>query len=324
MFATEYEFTFSTAKSRSMNGSGMSTESTTESPNGGDSVLKYVSSNLAVFAGSLLTLSIAFDWGFLLGIGLSPSEVPTTLQDHVRSAVIWGPYFAVLFLVLLLVQMFVIRLKKTSSESDGAIKRGVRGVAIGFLEMNDIFVVMLLALSALYELIFGRFERGAFALFITVWGLVFVWFSRHPTLGKVIASNFTNLCILGLSPFALAGAAFVGFGAGDRLLNSAKVQWEITLKIGDIEQVRQIVGVRRFSEMAILVDSAHHVDVVPASSLMLSRHLFVQPQPLTCDWFGVRCKDLNSAAASSTPAPVPASVSAQGQASAPQGTKKQP
>lgn len=46
---------------------------------------------MAVIASLLLVVSVFFDYSFLLAIGLSFDEIPSSLSEHVRSAILWAP-----------------------------------------------------------------------------------------------------------------------------------------------------------------------------------------------------------------------------------------
>jgi hypothetical protein len=45
----------------------------------------------AVASLAMLCVSVFHDWSYLLALGLSFAEVSSTLQDHLRSALIWAP-----------------------------------------------------------------------------------------------------------------------------------------------------------------------------------------------------------------------------------------
>jgi len=45
---------------------------------------------LGLVSAALLALSVAYDYFFLLALGLSFNSVPTTISDHVRSAISLG------------------------------------------------------------------------------------------------------------------------------------------------------------------------------------------------------------------------------------------
>jgi hypothetical protein len=60
-----------------------------------DSILERAGKSLGLGTALLLMVSVAFDCGYLRAIGLSFVSVPTSLTDHVRTAIIWAPVMGV-------------------------------------------------------------------------------------------------------------------------------------------------------------------------------------------------------------------------------------
>lgn len=46
---------------------------------------------IGILTAITLCLSVIFDWGYLEALGLSFTDVPTTIADHVRDALLWVP-----------------------------------------------------------------------------------------------------------------------------------------------------------------------------------------------------------------------------------------
>jgi hypothetical protein len=57
------------------------------------SLIEDLPKRLSLIATCMLVVSIGYDYFFFLALGLSLSDVPTTLSDHARSAVLWAPVF---------------------------------------------------------------------------------------------------------------------------------------------------------------------------------------------------------------------------------------
>jgi hypothetical protein len=56
-----------------------------------ESFIAELPKRLSLLATAMLIVSISYDFFFFLALGLSLSDVPTSLADHSRSAVIWAP-----------------------------------------------------------------------------------------------------------------------------------------------------------------------------------------------------------------------------------------
>ncbi|MGR3915028.1 MAG: hypothetical protein OD918_11065 [Gammaproteobacteria bacterium] len=63
--------------------------------------MKNASTFLGLISAGILTLSVAYDFGYLFRFGVSFAEAPTTLSDHIRSSLVWIP--SVVFTVFSLV-----------------------------------------------------------------------------------------------------------------------------------------------------------------------------------------------------------------------------
>jgi hypothetical protein len=74
---------------------------------------------LLTLGGSLCLLaSIVYDWGFYSSLSLSFSDIPSTLTDHVRSALIWSPKIFLGFLVCFMFDLTMKRLENGMSEDE--------------------------------------------------------------------------------------------------------------------------------------------------------------------------------------------------------------
>ena len=63
---------------------------------------------LGLTAAGLIVLSTAYDFSFLHALGLSFEEVPSSMADHVRSAIVWAPRAAI-YVLAFLVYEFAMR-----------------------------------------------------------------------------------------------------------------------------------------------------------------------------------------------------------------------
>lgn len=59
---------------------------------GGSSIWSTFGQLITPFAALSFLLSVDYDWGYLGALGLSFADVPTTISDHVRSALVWAPW----------------------------------------------------------------------------------------------------------------------------------------------------------------------------------------------------------------------------------------
>ncbi|MEP9325180.1 hypothetical protein PPMP20_18895 [Paraburkholderia phymatum] len=63
-------------------------------------------------------LSVLFDWGYLEALGLSFGDVPTTVADHVRDALLWVPAILTAALVYTTSELMLRRVERGLSEEE--------------------------------------------------------------------------------------------------------------------------------------------------------------------------------------------------------------
>lgn len=55
--------------------------------------------SVAILVSLGFVISVIYDWGFFYSLGLDYTSVPTTIQDHFRTGIVWLPYlFAFIFM----------------------------------------------------------------------------------------------------------------------------------------------------------------------------------------------------------------------------------
>ena len=57
----------------------------------GTSPLRNIGALVGVIASLSVIVSFIYDWGFFWALGISFSQAPTTITDHVQSWIIWLP-----------------------------------------------------------------------------------------------------------------------------------------------------------------------------------------------------------------------------------------
>jgi len=80
--------------------------------------LEIVAKGTGVLATTALVLSIIYDWGFLFALGLSFIEVPTSIGDHIRSALVWLPNTLLGIFAGLTIEFFNQRIERGLTEEE--------------------------------------------------------------------------------------------------------------------------------------------------------------------------------------------------------------
>lgn len=196
---------------------------------------------LSLISVFLLAISVSYDWAYLNELGLSISALPTTLADHMRSAILWIP--AIVVLAIPYSMMFLVwgYRPHPSHNTPAGINQLLNiwlGLAFVMLVLVPVPVGLMLFSSSLY--------------------IRFSW---------QIATNQAHRiqpiyvrCIWYLPVAATCGALLGVKAAGDDLMPRRVIPVEIVSPSGE----RQIVvqAVRRFQSVSILVKSPIDVQVV--------------------------------------------------------------
>lgn len=251
-------------------------------------------SKIAALCGTVtLSLSVFYDFFFLSSLGLTFAEVPTTIADHVRSAIIWAPSIVIF---------------GGMGVAWGAWEAAGRepaqpGRKKSWFERNQGRVFMLIPVASIAVNVGGN--GWLFFAFIFVW-LEFV----GPPIAKrlvLFPSPITNWLVVGVVPVLFALIGGFGFMQGDFLMRKKAPQWELLLKTDEGVETKSYLGMRRFGNATVLVSVDRMLFVVPSDMIQQARSLkdVSSSETLVCRWLGQNCLE------KATPVPsMPASAAA--------------
>ena len=241
---------------------------------------------IGLTSGALLIMSIFYDFNFLLGLGLTFEDVPTTISDHVRSSIVWTPIVGGMTLAFYMFEIFVRRVEggRTEAEiiassSTPIFTRGIRAGAY----------VLILIMVALFEILFGTSIGWLYLGFVFIWGFLSMSVVHHPRMG--IQFSRTGGWLFIFVPLFVAWVGNIGYERGHRLLTTPTAQWEVTVKTERGVETRRLAGLRRFSDVAITVDLKKGVAVLPAESILVANSIRQTDgeKSISCKWFGYLC-----------------------------------
>lgn len=245
---------------------------------------------LGAVAAILLILSTAYDYSFLRSLGLTFEEIPSTLADHVRSAIVWVPG-ALLYLVpIVMYEIFMRRVEGGLSEEELIARSSSPRFMRAFRKGPKVLIAALLTISLALDFLLSASERALFVAAVFAWGSLAFWLIDHPRLG----AGFTNTAgrLFVIVPVVVIWVASLGYARGDTMLRATVPTWKVELKGGSDTETRNLVGLRRFSGAAVLVEPERRVSVVPADAIVGAHALRSADadMPRICKWFAVRCE----------------------------------
>mgnify|MGYP001078839815 CR=1 FL=1 len=129
---------------------------------------------IAIFSAVVLAISITYDFGYLAYSGLSFSEVPTTISDHIRSSLAWIPPTIIMLFGMLAMELLNRRIEQGKTEEELIAASPTSRFTAWFRESPK-YVLMAFALLVLISPFLGV------ELPIEAWmfGLIILWFMLH-------------------------------------------------------------------------------------------------------------------------------------------------
>jgi hypothetical protein len=244
---------------------------------------------VSVVTATLLVLSTAYDFSFLHALGLTFEELPSTLADHVRSAIVWVPRALLYVAAYAVYELFMSRVEGGLSEEEIIARSRTPRFTRAFRRSPRLFISILIPLGIVVQFLFSASEQGLFFLALFVWGSLSLSVVKHQRLGARFTPATRRLFVV--VPLVVIWVANLGYGRGEAMLNANAPIWKIELKTVAATETRSVVGLRRFSEAAVLVEPGRRVSVVPADSILRAEALRRQDAdiPRLCRWWGAGC-----------------------------------
>lgn len=83
-----------------------------------ESILGKLPALISVFGALIFSLSVVYDYGYFLVFGVTFSEIPTTLSDHLRSSLAWIPSAVFIVFGIFMLELFNRRVEGGMTEDE--------------------------------------------------------------------------------------------------------------------------------------------------------------------------------------------------------------
>jgi hypothetical protein len=206
---------------------------------------------LGLLTGALLVLSVGYDYGYLSSIDLTFAAVPTTITDHVRTAIVWAPASGV---GIALGFLFGTIGDFRPPPADTRAGRQIRWFFV------LAYVVPLSLLMLMISTVFQGVLFGALAL--TLVGLIL---RGSPALNDTLGRGAAGALLM--VPPLLFSTTFAGSLQGP-LIFSGSDRFSATIKVDSSLVELKDVGVRRFGSFALFGEKNRTLHVVPESAVV--------------------------------------------------------
>jgi hypothetical protein len=244
---------------------------------------------LALLGAALLALSVAYDYFFLLALGLSFDSVATVISDHVRSAIVWLPKAAIFGFAYLVYELLMRRIEGGRSEEELIRTSPTPRFTKWFRWSANVMFVVIGIFIVVTGTLLSTSLQGVFLGAMLVWAFLSLSVVQHPRLGASFSTSGARVFII--VPLAVIYVASFGYGSAREMLTRTTPSWELTTKDASGIVQRKVNGIRAFSASTIVVDTDKRVFVLPADSVVNLANLPTRSQEMlnACAWFNVLC-----------------------------------
>lgn len=73
---------------------------------------------IGLFSALSLILSVIYDWGYFIALDISFAEAPTSLSDHIKSALIWVPPAALIIFIVAVIELLTQRVERGMTQEE--------------------------------------------------------------------------------------------------------------------------------------------------------------------------------------------------------------
>ncbi|MFZ3071900.1 MAG: hypothetical protein WA162_01510 [Thermodesulfobacteriota bacterium] len=256
-----------------------------------DSLLKAV----GLISGISLLCSIAYDWGYLYALGLSFSDIPTSLADHIRSSLNWLPTVFFIGSAVFLFELLTIRIEQGMTEEE-IIKSSskpefVRKLRKSPVIVNIILSIILSILVLMSYVLLGEIEGVMLFLgfsLIVLWLCFSYFIHNHP---RILQRRSPALIFaIHWLPPIIIWMAFMGYHAAIPTQNKSNPAHKVYLKNNSLESID--VSLIRLFDKGILMKTQKETPVVfigwdSVSKIEVSPGKKERFKGILCMWFNV-------------------------------------
>jgi hypothetical protein len=130
---------------------------------------------ITLAATGCIALSVLFDWGYLAALDLRLSEVPTTLADHTRSAILWLPVLGYVIPLAIAFTLYSMEIDRKGIEEEQRQKKESPNDPVKEAKHQMLGTLIMAVLLVLAWLMLGNRFIGLFYLAIfMLWSLFVV------------------------------------------------------------------------------------------------------------------------------------------------------
>lgn len=138
---------------------------------------------ISIFSSLAFVLSVVYDWGYFMFLNISFSELPTSLSDHVKSALIWLPKTVLGGFVALTIELLTQRIERGMTEEEIILSSPNPKFTYYFRRSPFYFIIIVSTLAIILKILGLPVPLDALIFFtICLWVLINSWIFNFPRL----------------------------------------------------------------------------------------------------------------------------------------------
>lgn len=226
-----------------------------------------------IFTASILAISITYDYAYLWALDLSLSDIPSSISEHIRSALLWSPIALALSMGIGVINSFSNQFDTISTKSANFVKkiaiiRKIESKNPNFLLYSGIAISIVAMLIA--NILTQKIEFLFFAIGY-IWVCVILKYIYELEKNKI--KPIKIIVLLYFFPILLFCVGAFGFHFGGKLLRSNTPKWEYTIKKNDNDIPLKVYGQRRFTEFTIAVTESRKILIISNNFIVSTKSL---------------------------------------------------
>lgn len=223
----------------------------------------------------MLALSVVYDYFFLRALSLSFGELPTTITDHARSAIVWLPG-----LVIASGAGYLLGVSSPERNDGGGLPRSSRYL--------DMYIFRLLGPASILLTLMLEWEYTAWAIATFAALALFRFQPRRGNIELRLGEGSARLLLVIPAAVALVGGS--GWKAGQELLTARTRSVTVELRSGSTTKEVNINGLRRFDQATVLVGESRSIEVISSADVLRVQHKAARSQGALCHLMGLMCR----------------------------------
>lgn len=242
--------------------------------------MERIGTSITILTAALLAYSVVYDYVYFASLDMQLSEVPTSIQDHARTALIWTPALAFVVAVIFLFWQFH---RNSSEEGDEAERPSARRI------FKQHWSLILMIPATILAVLFDRdlsmlFVAALLALILNIALTVYRKSEKYLISNKISIFFLTAILMLTM-------VSAEAYSAAKKFTKNEEI-WEIEFVSERLDLRKKYSGIRRFSEFSLLADGSDAIVVVPNDEILATKRAGVPlgKQRNICKWVGVLCE----------------------------------